>query len=42
MMVSVVARFVIVGGCLLCNGWWWLDMEWLGDDNNCVGWVWGS
>ena len=42
MTVSVVVGFVMVGSCWLCNGWWWLGMEWLVDDNNCVGWVWGA
>ena len=37
MMVSVVARFVMVGSCWLCNGWWCVGMEWLVDDSNCVG-----
>ncbi|KAK9992789.1 hypothetical protein SO802_022492 [Lithocarpus litseifolius] len=42
MTVSAVAGIGAVGGCWLCNGWWWLGMEWLVDDGNCVGWVCGG
>ena len=29
MTMIVVARFVMVGGGCLCNGQWWLSLQWL-------------